>query len=163
MAKKQAKVTTGKLQGKTVALVGKFGYKDWHREKYAAQVRAAGGTIVDAGKTIPEILLVGEGRGGKPPGDVAKLQKKSPALEVLDLAAFYRLFLPSPEELLGEIAKGTKARGDDNHVFWENLQHSCREAGVQIDLTKADLRKADLYGAHLEGIHLNGSDLRGAK
>ena len=55
---------TGKLAGKTVAFVGKFGYRDMFLDQFANQVVRAGGEVVDAAKTIPDYLFVGEGRGG---------------------------------------------------------------------------------------------------
>lgn len=148
--------TGGRLAGKTVALIGKFGYSDMQRGLYVSQVTRSGGQIVDPAKTVPDYLIVGEGRGGKPPADVAKLQKKSPSIELLTLGDL----VPTREELLKEIGLG---RQPDRHRFWDELQYVCREAGKQIDLIGADLRSADLYGANLECACLTGADLRGAK
>jgi uncharacterized protein YjbI with pentapeptide repeats len=144
-----------RLAGKTVALVGKFGYRDMQRDLYTNQVTRAGGKVVDPAKTVPDYLLVGEGRGGKPPADVAKLQKKSPSIEILTLNDL----MLTREELLQEISRG---RRPDRDRFWDELQYACRHAGTQIDLTGADLRKADLYGANLECADLTGAELRGA-
>src|SRR5689334_19062630 len=116
MAKGQSKSPPeGKLAGKTVALVGKFGYHDCNRPRYANQVTRAGGVVVDAATAVPDILFVGEGRGGKPPAEVAKVQKKSPAVQILDAAGFMQLVIPDREELLQEIGRG---RREDNDHFW---------------------------------------------
>jgi len=160
MAKRKPKPqAAGKLAGKRLALVGKFGYRDLVRKQYASQIQSAGGAVVDGAKAAADYVVVGEGRGGKPPGDLAKLQKKWPQIQVLSPADFARLVLPDREELLREIGKGRRKEEDR---FWEGLAWACHESGVPIDLRKADLRKADLYGAHLQGVDLTGSDLRGA-
>jgi uncharacterized protein YjbI with pentapeptide repeats len=155
MANSKTKTPAGKLAGKTVALVGKFGYRDARRAMHAKQISRAGGRVVDPAKKVPDYLLVGEGRGGKPPADVAKLQKKSPAIQILDLGDL----LPGRDELLKEIGRG---RRKDRDRFWEDFATTCHFASSQIDLTNADLRKSDLFGAHLEDVVLTGSDLRGA-
>src|SRR5262245_28836065 len=158
MAKnKKSSKASGKLAGKTVALVGKFGYRDFQKQRYANLIEQAGGKLVDPAKIVPNCVVVGEGRGGKPPGDVAKLQKKSPAIEVLSTNDLVRLTLLDREQLLREIGRGRR-----DHHFWDALAQSYREAGTKIDLSKADLRKSDLHGAHLEGVLLTGSDLREA-
>src|SRR5262245_56291883 len=102
--------TTGKLAGKTVAFVGKFGYGDTVVKKLSAVVAATGGKVV-AESARPDYLVAGEGRGGNPPAAVAKVQKQNPAVQVLDLAGFCQMMLPSPDELLAEIRAGL--RGDD--------------------------------------------------
>jgi uncharacterized protein YjbI with pentapeptide repeats len=154
-ARKAVSESAGRLAGKTVALVGKFGYRDMQRNVYVNQIERSGGKVVDPAKTVPDYLLVGEGRGGKPPADVAKLQKKSPNIELLALSDL----VPTREELLLEISRG---RRPDRDRFWDELQYVCRNAGTQIDLAEADLRKADLHGANLECADLTGADLRGA-
>ncbi len=148
-----------KLAGKTVAFVGKFGYKDWDRSKYTRFAETAGAKVVDAATDIPDCLIVGEGRGGKLPSEVAKIQKKSPGVEILDTPAFLQCVLPSPESVLAELLKG---RDDNRDRYWEQLDHLCRGAQTLIDLDKTDLRKQDLYGAELESVSLNGADFRGA-
>jgi uncharacterized protein YjbI with pentapeptide repeats len=160
MAKnKKATPPTGKLAGKTVAFVGKFGYRDMHRSRYEEQVVIEGGSVVNLDRTVPDFLFVGEGRGGKPPAEVAKTQKVAPAVTVLDTAAFLQFLLPDPERLMHEIGKGR--RGDFDR-FWDAFDEICRRAGTQINLCNADLRKADLYGAKLEGVELAGADCRDA-
>ena len=150
---------TGKLAGKSVALVGKFGYRDNHRKQHARIVTRAGGKVVDAAKSVPDYLFVGEGRGGKPPSDVARLQKKSPAIEVLSVPEFLELLLPDRDQVLSMI----RSRGKEKEGFWSDLEHSFLYTKATIDLSKVDLRNADLNGAHFDGILLDGSDLRGAK
>ena len=157
--KSKNSLSTHKLAGKKVALVGKFGYRDMQRARYENQIARNGGTVVDAAAFVPDYLFVGEGRGGKPPGEVAKLQKKAPSIEVLSQPDFIALLLPERDELMLEIAKG---RRENHDRFWEELEQLCREANTEIDMRKADLRKVDLFGAHLEGVSLSGSDLRGA-
>src|SRR5262249_55876109 len=152
------KSSAGKLAGKKVALVGKFGYRDMHRSVYVQLVTSAGGLVVDPGRKVPDCLVVGEGRGGKPPSEVARIQKQAPPVQILDTAAFTHVVLPDPETLLQEIRKG---RRKDHDRYWENLEWLCGQAGAQIDLSRTDLRKADLFGAHLEAVVLTGSDLRG--
>ena len=67
MAKKKSATSAGgKLQGKTVAFVGKFGYTDMFRAQFAQLVVREGGTVVEPSQTVPDYLFVGEGRGGKP-------------------------------------------------------------------------------------------------
>ena len=161
MAKvKKVGSTAGKLAGKTIAFVGKFGYKNMSLPMYTEMVVKEGGTVVDAAQAVPEVLFVGEGRGGKPPSEVAKIQKKSPAIQVYDLAGMMQFLLPDRDGLIQEIAKG---RRDDGHRFWDSLEAMCRAAGTMVDLTGVDLRTADLYGAKLEGVQLDGADLRGVQ
>ena len=160
MAKSTKKTSnTGPLAGKTVAFVGKFGYRDGFRKNHEQRVVKAGGKVVDVSKTVPDYLVAGEGRGGKPPSEVAKLKAKSPAIEVLEEAELLQFFVPDREELLREISKGRRKDGDK---FWEDLHRLCFMAKAQIDLTKADLKNANLFGANLEQVDLSGSDLRGA-
>ncbi len=161
MAKQVKTVSAaGKLQGQKVALVGKFGYGDTDRYKYSRQVEDLGGEVVDPATTAPDCLVVGEGRGGKPPADVAKIQKKVPAVQVLDVAAFTQLLLPDRADILRQIGKG---RQEDGDRYWENVNQFCWRASIKIDVRKADLRNTDLYGAHLQQIDFSGSDFRGAK
>jgi uncharacterized protein YjbI with pentapeptide repeats len=155
--KPTGKTPPGKLAGKTVAFVGKFGYADIFLEGYKKYARAAGGKVVNAESAAPDYLVAGEGRGGNPPGAVAKIQKKHPAVEVLDEEAFCRLLLPSRAELLAELRSGRR-----DHERWEELERTAHKAGTTFDLAGADLRKADLYAAHLRLADLEGADLRGA-
>jgi len=148
----------GKLAGKNVALVGKFGYADYYRSRYQQLVDAAGGALIHPNKNKPDYLFVGEGRGGKPPGDVAKLQKKYPAVQVLDQAAIAKFLLPSREEVLYRLAH----REERDDRFWEELDKLGSEAGAVVDLRGADLRKATASGAYFNAVDLNGVDFRGA-
>lgn len=163
MAKKTKPVTGaaakpgGKLAGKTVAFIGKFGYSDFFQNAYQEMVRAAGGTIVDPLKKVPDYIWVGEGRGGKPPGDVAKLQKKHPAVIVLGDNDFAAFLLPSREEFLKQI-KALKA--GDNELYWDAFDMFSPLTGDWLDLTSADLRHAKLRSAKLERANLTDSDLR---
>jgi uncharacterized protein YjbI with pentapeptide repeats len=160
MAKGKAKpAAAAALAGKRVAFVGKCGPGDWDRPAFTTWARAAGAVVVDPPGTV-DYVVVGEGRGGKPPGDVAKIQKLQPAAVVLDVAGFLQLVLPDPARVLKEIGKGRRGAADR---FWDSFDEMCRRAGATIDLRGADLRTADLYGAKLEGVALEGADLREAK
>jgi uncharacterized protein YjbI with pentapeptide repeats len=160
MAKGKTKpAAAGTLAGKRVAFVGKFGYKDWDRPGFTTWARAAGAVVVDPQGGL-DYLVVGEGRGGKPPGEVAKIQKRLPAVGLLDVAGLLQLVLPDPARVLKEIGQGRRVDADR---FWDSFDEMCRRAGAKIDLRGADLRAAHLYGAKLEGITLDGADLRGAK
>lgn len=161
MAKSKPKAATpvNPLVGRTLAFVGKFGYGDSDRASYTILAKAIGAQVVDAAKTVPDVLVVGEGRGGKPPGDVAKIQKKSPGVDVYDVDAFVQFLIPTPDQLLAVIHQGRK---EDDHRYWQELEGLCRKARTEIDLQGTDLRKADLYGFGLEPVQLSRSDLRGA-
>src|SRR5262245_48362869 len=155
--KKPKKPAKGKLAGKTVALVGKFGYSDYERPKYETLVTRAGGRLVDPAKTDPDYLFVGEGRGGKPPGVVAQVQKRHAAVQVFDLAGIARFMAPTKEELLAEIKAGEFE--DDR---WEELDDLFRQLPAPLDLSRSDFRKAKLLGAHLRYTLLTGCDFRAA-
>src|SRR5690242_21776365 len=130
MAKKKSAAPAapaGKLQGKTVALVGKFGYHDMQRTKYERLIWQQEGSIVDPAKTPPDYLLVGEGRGGKPPGDVAKIQKKAPGVTALEIAAFAPLLIPDADALLALLAQG---QDELPKTFWDDLGCLHRETKV---------------------------------
>ena len=155
MAKKTA-TTKGKLAGKTVAFVGKFGYADMWLEQYQKFATLEGGKVVDAASTVPDYLIAGEGRGGNPPAIVAKVQAKHPAVQVLDGAGFCQLLLPTGDELIAIL--NSEAR---DYGYWELFQAMLRNAGASIDLSGADLRKANLHGADLKLTTMDGADLRG--
>jgi uncharacterized protein YjbI with pentapeptide repeats len=142
--------------GKTVAFVGTFGYKDMSRQRYQGWVVDAGGKVVDAEQVEPDCLVVGDGRGGKPPALVAKLQKQHPGMQVVDVTALAQMAVPTPDQLLAVIRSGLKK---DAHVHWESLQERIGKSGQTIDLSGANLRDADVYG-HLENVCLDGADLR---
>lgn len=148
----------GKLAGKNVAMVGKFGYSDFQRNRYEQLVAMAGGKVVDPAKIEPDYLFVGEGRGGKPPGEVAKLEKQYPAMQVLDLAAVARLLLPKPEDILWQLAHRTEM----DYSFWEEIPRLGRESGATIDMQGFDLRKTKASGTHFEAMDLTDADFRQA-
>src|SRR5262245_52535973 len=99
MAKKSTKKTitqasSGKLAGKTVAFVGKFGSGNYQTQNHKRTIARAGGTVVDHNRKLPDYVWLGEGRNGKLPSDVAKIQAKKPDVEVLDTAAFQAMLMP---------------------------------------------------------------------
>ena len=155
MAKRSTK--GGTLAGKAVAFVGKFGYRDMFLDNYRTFVVAAGGSVVAAGSAVPDYLVAGEGRGGKPPAVVAQLSKKHPTIQILDEAEFCRLLLPLREEFATDLRSGPR-----EHQYWDRLVALFRRANTTIDLDGADLRNANLYGAKLTSVGLDGADLRGA-
>src|SRR5262249_48023714 len=115
MAKKKA----GKLAGKKVAFVGKLFH--YFVPKYHAAVKEAGGTVV-APEKPPDYLAFGPGRGGKPPGEVARLQKKFPGLQALDLPSFFRLLVPERDELLRQISNNElEAPSRRESSGWDHL------------------------------------------
>ncbi len=158
-AKTAGAAPAGRITGKSIALVGKFGYSDSDRARYTQLAESQGATIVDPAVTLPDVVVVGEGRGGKPPGDVAKIQKKAPGVDVYELADFLQFLIPTPAQMLEVFRKG---RQDHDHHYWQNLNQLCRTANTTIDLRKVDLRKGDLYGFELEVFNLSGADFRGA-
>jgi uncharacterized protein YjbI with pentapeptide repeats len=165
MAKKaSAKTTTpppGKLAGKTVAFVGKFGPRDMWLDQYRRYVTGEKGKVVDAEKAVPDYLVAGEGRGGNPPAAVAKIQKKHPSVQVVDEAGLCQLLLPSPDELCAELRAGPM-KYDRDERRWEDLRYLFHNAGATLDLRGADLRGTNLFGAELTSAHLDGADLRTA-
>jgi uncharacterized protein YjbI with pentapeptide repeats len=154
MAKSSA---PGKLAGKRVAFVGKFGYGTLSREACEGYAVAAGAKVVDPAKAVPDYVVAGEGRGGKPPGDVTRLKKKHPSIQVLDRADFFRAVLPDREELTRAIRGGRL-----DYEQWDAWETMFRVAGATVDLSRSDFRNRDLFGAHLEAVTLDWSDLRGA-
>ncbi|MGE3808019.1 MAG: pentapeptide repeat-containing protein, partial [Gemmataceae bacterium] len=157
-AKKSGKQPAGgPLAGKTVAFVGKFGYADMFLETYQGYAKKAGANVVDA-ESGPDILVVGEGRGGNPPAAVAKIQKKHPAVQVLEVPDFCQLLVPSVDEVIAFMRAKT-AKGDERR--WDEFNALLGEANVTIDLRGADLRAISMdAGAHLERFQLDGADLR---
>jgi uncharacterized protein YjbI with pentapeptide repeats len=148
----------GKLAGKTVAFIGKFGYLDLQRRRYGDIVAAEGGKVVDYRKKNPDYLWVGEGRGGKPPSDVAKVQKSHPAVNVLETKDFVQLLMPDANTIL-RLLKARK-KGDD--PLWDSYCHIADFTGSKIAVPSADLRKLDLQSADLTFLNLDGGDLREA-
>jgi hypothetical protein len=76
----------GKLAGKAVAFVGKFGHAIFGpaREFMASLVEQEGGTVVDGLRVAPDYVVEGKGVGSKPPSAIAKIQKKHPGMAVID-------------------------------------------------------------------------------
>ena len=157
-ATKKGSASQGKLHGLTVAFVGKFGYSNYELHKYQPLVLAQGGTIVKADASQIDYLFVGEGRNGNPPGDVAKIQKRLPAVQVLGLADFPAFLLPNRDELLQQLSK---KREDKDH-YWTNLGQVCQETKTTIDLTNSKLSGTTLDYAQLQAADLTGSDLKKA-
>jgi uncharacterized protein YjbI with pentapeptide repeats len=153
----KSKKAPGKLAGKTLALVGKFGYKDSGRERYEGRARRAGGKLVDATKTNPDYLIVGEGQRGNPPAIVAVVQKRHPAVQVFDLAGMSQLLAPTADELLAEIAAG-----DMDSDRWDEIHEHYLQIPKPPDLSGTDFRKAQLSAAHLAQTVLTECDFRGA-
>src|SRR5829696_8147782 len=129
----------GKVAGKTFALVGKFGYSFWERKDCEARIKRAGATVVDAEKADPDYLLVGEGSQRKPPAIVAQVEKRHPAVEVIDEAALARLLTPTSDEVRAELAAGRV-----NKAWWDKLE----ECFLMGDLR----RPLDLSGADFRGV-----------
>ena len=69
---KKTQPGTKKLAGKTVALVGKFGYGKHELDALKKLVVSEGGQVVDGLKTAPDLLVEGAGIGGNPPAAIAK-------------------------------------------------------------------------------------------
>ncbi|MBP3957034.1 pentapeptide repeat-containing protein [Gemmata sp. G18] len=153
MAKKVANTrTAGALAGQTVAFVGKFGYM---LDKYKdAWVKSAGGTIVPATGTF-EYLVYGEGRGGKPPGDVAKIEKRVPGVTVFDVAGLARFVLPTAAEFVAAVK-----RTEPTYEYWSAFQALLHAAGGNFDLSNGDFRGTHLSGAKLGWAVLSGADFR---
>lgn len=160
MPKKRKTETTGKkLAGKKVAFVGDIGYRNMQFEAARDSALKQGATVVDAESAQPDLLVAGQGRGGKPPALVAKLEKKYPQMEVVDEAGFNRLLLPTREEFLAELQAGIDP---EDYKRWEALQAMFHQAGKGPDLSGADLRGLRLYAAKLGSLTLDKADLRGA-
>lgn len=156
-AASKAVSSKGKLHGQTVCFVGKFGYSNSDQHEFESFVRSHGGKVVDSNAKQIDNLFVGEGRGGKLPGDVAKIQKAFPAVNVLLQKDFVQLLLPDRAEILREIAKGKRK---DQDRYWEHLSSLCWKGKQTLDLTKTNLQKSNFSGAYLRCIDLTGSDLR---
>jgi uncharacterized protein YjbI with pentapeptide repeats len=153
MAKKKKTQRNQKLAGKKLAFVGRF----FTLAAFQAWATEAGGSVVSADES-PDYVVAGEGRGGNPPAEVAKIQKRVPSVVVLESKDFVRMVLPSREELIAALKA---SRRDD--TSWEQLRQKCLHAASSPDLSGADLRKADLNAVHLEWVKLDGADLSGAK
>jgi uncharacterized protein YjbI with pentapeptide repeats len=154
MAKKKA--LPGKLAGKTVAFVGKFGYGGRDLEPMKQLVAAEGGTVVDGIKAPPDYLVAGSGVGGNPPAAVAKIQKKYPQIQAIDEVAFYQLVKPTVEEFRKIVLSGPHG-----HEFWSQMHNRLHKTGTQLDLTGSDFRNRNIEG-NLGNVCLDECDFRGA-
>lgn len=149
-----AKKTGGKLAGKTVAFVGKFGYPNLYKEDYAAMAQASGGAVVASVKN-PDFLWVGDS-GVKLPPDVTKVQKKNPAVVVYRSEDFMQFLVPEPATLIQELKR--PAHKDDS--FWKAMAMMLHCVKAKVDLSQADLRKVKLDKVHLSYAILEGADLQ---
>src|SRR5438105_10760214 len=105
---KNTKATSaaGKVAGKTVAFVGKFGYGGRDLDAMLALVAAEGGSVVEGEKTAPDYLVAGAGVGGNPPAVVAKIQKKHPQVQLIDQAGFYQMVNPTAQDFREAMLSG---------------------------------------------------------
>ena len=153
-----------KLAGQSVAFVGKFGYSDMWLDRLKPMVAFEGATTVDPAAAAPNYLVVGAGRGGKPPGDVIKLLKKYPAAVEVDVKGFLQLVCPTDAELLDELKVGRLEDDRWEHLTFMTSPHGdYAHANSPFDLSGADLRGVDLHAAKLETVRMDGADLRQAK
>ncbi len=161
---KAKKPAIKKLTGKSVAFVGKFGHSDMWLDRLKPMATFEGGSTVDPATAAPDYLVVGAGRGGKPPGDVIKLLKKYPAAVEIDVKGFLQLVCPTDAELLDELKAGPlKDHRWEYLAFMTRIHGDYAHANPPFDLAGADLRGIDLYAAKLETVRLDGADLRKAK
>jgi hypothetical protein len=158
MAKKiKGAPAAGKLAGKAVAFVGKFGLGGRDLDPMKAIVAAEGGSVVDGEKTAPDYLVAGTGVGGKSPAAVAKIQKKHPQVQLIDQAGFYQLVNPTAEEFRAILLSGPHGQ-----EFWDGMQDRISKGGVTLDLTGTDFRNRAVEGT-LYRVCLDGCDFRGAQ
>ncbi|MBN9521702.1 pentapeptide repeat-containing protein [bacterium] len=158
MARAKAKTAAGgKLAGRMVAFVGKFGYGDHQRKQIEAVAVGEGGTVVDGETTEPNILVEGSGAGGKPPAAGARIQKKYPNVRVVDDTGFYRMVAPTPEEFVALLKSRTRG-----HEFWSGVRDRLSRGGITVDLTGTDFRKLRLAEVSLYQVTLDDCDFRGA-
>ncbi len=130
MPKKKSK--TKKLEGKTVAFAGKFGFENDTLPRYEGYVEAEGGAVVDSKAAVPDYLVVGQGRGGKPPAIVAQLRGKHPEVEILNENELFQLL-----ELTSN-----KSEGMNFDAFYARLGQKIEKARI----TKAtQMLKADRF------------------
>jgi uncharacterized protein YjbI with pentapeptide repeats len=151
MGKKKGKPARGKLADKRVALVGDC----THRPTYMGWIVRAGGTLVDPETTVPDYLVAGRGRGGKPPAIVAEIQRRRPAVQVLDPGGFQRLLAPTGEELLAALRAGPLEPDQ-----WEEIERLITCFPPILDLSGADFRGTCPRGARFGYAALDGCDFR---
>jgi uncharacterized protein YjbI with pentapeptide repeats len=168
MAKKaqtKAGKASGRFAGQKFAFVGDLGYYQY-LSMFTAAVIEAGGKVVDADLVVPDFLVVGQGRGGKTPGQATALLKKHPTIQTLDVQAFCNLALPSRDELAELIRNGrmdVSHPGSNHGTLWHVLEALQRLTNSTIDLSGESFRGIkQASGAHLEGVRLDNTDFRDA-
>ena len=165
MAKTKTKAATtpppiNPLAWKTVAFVGDIGYykmAGWCKTWIAQR----NGTVVKPTAKMA-VLVYGAGRGGKTPGEVAKIQKRVPGVEVMSMAEFAAALLPDA----GTFAEELRTGPERDYEFWDAFSFFSRlanNAGTRLDLSGADLRGAKMStGVKLAEVQLSGADFRDA-
>jgi uncharacterized protein YjbI with pentapeptide repeats len=147
----------GKLAGKTVAFVGKFGYGNWDRERLQNHVKFQGGQVVNWERRTPDLVIYGAGVGGRIPGAVAKVQKKHAAVQVLSESDFYDLLTPTADELYAILKKCPH-----DSDYWQSHSDILEHAKPPVNLSGRDLRGFDLQYASLHPVNFDGCDFRNA-
>lgn len=158
MAKKKSTVSqVGKLTGKSVMFVGKFGYGGRDLPGMRKLADAEGATVLEGDKSAPDYLVAGTGVGGNAPAAVAKIQNKYPEVQVIDAAGFYQLVNPTPDECVEYMKSRTLG-----HVFWSELSFRLGQSKATIDLSGTDFRNQHVDGTFY-CFGLDNCDFRGAK
>jgi uncharacterized protein YjbI with pentapeptide repeats len=152
----KSKKPAGKLAGKTVAFVGKFGYGGHELDAMQALVAEEGGSVAQGDKAAPDYLVAGAGVGGNPPAAIAKIQKKHPHVQPIDQAGFYDLVNPTAEEFLQIMLSGPHG-----YQFWSAMQDRLERGSVVLDLRGRDFRNRTIEGTFYR-VCLDGCDFRGA-
>lgn len=147
----------GKIIGKRVAFVGRFGPRGWNLRWLQSLAKAEGGALVDDPlQTPPDLLVVGAGVGGKPPAVVAKVQKKHPHVQVLDEGAFHRTIQLTAADFAALM------QTDLADHEWETIQARLQKCGGGPDLSGSDFSKRRL-GGDWNQVKLNGCDFRSSR
>lgn len=156
--KKRMVVVVDKLAGKRVAFVGKFGEGDHERSDAQYLATDEGATLVEDPLADPiDLLVVGDGVGGKPPAEAAKVQAKHPQVQTLDAVGFYRFLHPNAEEMVELMCSGPRGHG-----YWSRMKTRAERAGVVLDLSGTDFRKRTVETELGRMALLDGCDFRGA-
>ena len=150
----RTKPKAGKLAGKTVAFVGKFGYRDIAPD-YQRYAISEGGKVVEIESVVPDYLVVGE-RGGKPSPMAPKYSRRTPVFKFSMWRLSFNFSVQHATSFLARSEAGELA-----HDRWKQLAEMFSRAGT-MDLSKADLRKAKLSAAKLTAVTLDGTDFREA-
>jgi uncharacterized protein YjbI with pentapeptide repeats len=150
---------TGKLAGKKVAIVGKFGYGTWDRDRIAEMVKLEGGTVVNGEKKKPDIVVEGKGQGKSPPGASARIQKKHPGVQVMDEADIYALCTPTADELDAIL----RNKCPHDWSYWYSVSRRLEKTSPKLDLSGRDYRNLNLKNASLEHVNVDHCDFRGCK